>query len=195
MSNGDYPVRHLFLLPMLLVTTANVDDQRMHFVLDPAHSDIRASVAFLGIGSQTARFPSASGKAVLDPGNIEAMQLDMLIDARAVTAGDRATTAMLRGPSFFDVAHYPALHFVGEHFAMTGEKTALLTGHVTARGVTRPASVTVAFTAPPMNAAAGEPLRLTATMAINRDDFGMTAYHILIGRHVTINIQAMMVPG
>ena len=78
---------------------------------------------------------------------------------------------------------------------MTGEKTALLTGHVTARGVTRPASVTVAFTAPPMNAAAGEPLRLTATMAINRDDFGMTAYHILIGRHVTINIQAMMVPG
>ena len=88
MSNGDYPVRHLFLLPMLLVTTANVDDQRMHFVLDPAHSDIRASVAFLGIGSQTARFPSASGKAVLDPGNIEAMQLDMLIDARAVTAGE-----------------------------------------------------------------------------------------------------------
>ena len=36
---------------------------------------------------------------------------------------------------------------------------------------------------------------LTATTAINRKDFGMTAYSMIVGKKVTITIKARLIPG
>lgn len=185
----------LLLLGPLLVAAGPPGDSRLHYVLDASHSDIRAEVAFLGLASETARFPSANGNIDLDPTNVDAIKLDVTLDARALTAHDDLTLSRLKGPKFFDVAHHPQLRFVGQHLAMTGEKTAKLTGDISARGVTRPATLDVTFAEPPANARHGQPIRLSAIMVLNRDDFGMTAYHFIVGRNVTITIDATMVPA
>jgi polyisoprenoid-binding protein YceI len=65
---------------------------------------------------------------------------------------------------------------------------------VTARGVTRPARLTVTFDVPPASVTGREPIALTATTTIDRRQFGMTAYPLIVGRKVTIRIRARMVP-
>lgn len=166
-----------------------------HYVLDAPHSDINAKVAFFGLSSKTAHFPSADGAILLSPGEPDAVDLDVTLDARALTASDQITLGRLKSDKFFDVAHFPQVRFSGHHLVMTGERTARLEGMLTARGVTRPVALDVRFSAPPTSASAHAPIRLNASMAINRDDFGMTAYHFIVGRSVTITIDATMVPA
>lgn len=78
---------------------------------------------------------------------------------------------------------------------MTGPLTATVEGEVTARGVTRPTVLQVAFTQPPARATGREAVQLTARTTIDRRDFGMTAYGFIVGKKVTVTINARMVPG
>ena len=78
---------------------------------------------------------------------------------------------------------------------MTGALTARIDGQITARGVTRPAVLAVTFRDPPARATGRDPVELTATTTINRRDFGMTAYSMVVGKKVAITIRARLVPG
>jgi polyisoprenoid-binding protein YceI len=40
-----------------------------------------------------------------------------------------------------------------------------------------------------------EPVQLTARTIINRRDFGMTSYGLVVGKNVKITIEARLVPG
>ena len=55
-----------------------------HYRIDPAASEVSARVSFFGLSSKTARFPKLSGGIVLDPADREAIDLDVIIDARAL---------------------------------------------------------------------------------------------------------------
>lgn len=186
-------MRALLCLSLLLLTAASAPAQR--YVLDPAASEVSARVAFLGLASKTARFPKLSGGIALAPGWLERIDLNVELDARALTAGDSVTLARLKGPAFFDVANHPTVSFRGSAMAMTGPTTATVPGELTARGVTRPATLAVTFARPPAQASGREPIDLTARTTIDRRQFGMTAYGLIVGNKVTITIRARMTPG
>lgn len=169
--------------------------QPLRYRLDAQASSVHARVGFFGIASKTARFPSMSGGIQIDPARLDAIRLDVELDARALQAGDSVTLARLKGPDFFDVAHYPDVRFLGRTMAMTGPVTAYVDGDLTARGVTRPARLSVTFTAPPAQANGQQPMHLSARTTIDRTDFGMTAYRLIVSRKVTITIDAQMVPA
>lgn len=78
---------------------------------------------------------------------------------------------------------------------MTGLATAQVEGQITTRGVTRPAQLAVIFQDPPARANGHNPIQLTARTSINRKDFGMTAYPVVVGKTVTITIDARLMPG
>jgi polyisoprenoid-binding protein YceI len=78
---------------------------------------------------------------------------------------------------------------------MIGPTAARIDGSITARGVTRPTRLSVAFAQPPAKATGREPITLTASGTIDRRDFGMTSYSMFVGKKVTITIKARMVPG
>ena len=178
---------------LVLVTAATTPTHR--YRLDEAGSRASARVAFFGLASKTAGFPKMSGGIALSPERLDAIDLDVTLDARALTAGDSVTLGRLRGEKFFDVAHYPAVRFTGERMAMNGPVAATVWGEITARGVTRPAVLTVSFAQPPAQATGREPISLTARTTIDRRAFGMTAYSVIVGRNVAITIDARMVPG
>jgi len=164
------------------------------FVLDAATSQISARVAFFGIASKTAQFPEASGTIVLDPGHPESIDLNVTLNARALRAGDRVTLARLKGPNFFDVERFPTVRFIGHSMRMTGSQTALVTGELTARGITRTEVLGVRFDQAPASNTGREAISFSSTMAINRRNYGMTAYPLVVGNKVTITIRARMVP-
>ena len=185
-------MRAWLALSVLLITAASTPTHR--YRLDEAGSKVTARVAFMGLASKTVTFPKMSGSIALSPERLNAIDLDVTLDARALTAGDSVTQGRLRGEKFFDVERYSTVSFSGHRMAMTGPVTATVWGDITARGVTRPSVLSVTFSLPPAHATGREPLGLTAQTTIDRRAFAMTAYRMIVGRNVTITIDARMVP-
>jgi polyisoprenoid-binding protein YceI len=186
------PLRIITALLVLLATASAGPSYR--YRLDGATSNISARVSYFGLGHKTVRFPVMRGSIRLTPDRLDAIDLEVDLDARAMTAGSKTDTDYLKGKAFFDVANHPGVRFAGQRMMMTGPLTARVEGMITARGVTRPAALAVVFAAPPAQLTGRQPIALTATTTINRRDFGMTSYAMVIGKNVTITIQARLVP-
>ena len=167
----------------------------LRYQLDPRQSDVAAKVNFFGLASKTARFPKVSGGIELVPARLDTIRMDVTLDASALEAGDPLTLERLKGENFFDVARHPTVRFSGRRMTMTGPATAIVEGDLTARGVTRPVVLDVSFAEPPASASGREPIQFSAQTRIDRTDFGMAAYRLIVGKTVTITIKAQMVPG
>lgn len=183
-----------FPLTLLLIAPVEAADGFVRYALD-AGSSVEARVGFFGLASKTAGFPKVSGSIQLAPSRLQAISLTVRIDATAITASDQATLGRLKGSDFFDVQNYPAVTYRGTAMRMTGERTADVTGEITARGVTRPSVLHVTFAQAPARLSGREAVDISGITQIDRRQFGMTAYQLVVGNTVTIQLKARMVPG
>jgi polyisoprenoid-binding protein YceI len=191
---------HLFraaliaLLPLLAaLLLANTVGLPQRYTLDASASNVSAKVPFFGLASKTARFPRMQGAVTIVPGAPERAVIDVTFDATAIEAPDSLTLARLRGEKFFWVEKYPEIRFVGRSLKLASATRGTVAGDLTARGVTRPATLAVTFDADPV-AQAGKPVSFTGTTTIDRRQFGMKAYQLLVGNKVDITLRARMVP-
>lgn len=182
----------LALLAALLLGAATPGERL--YAVDAAASSLSAKVPFLGIGSKSAGFPSVSGSIRLDSTRPQDISLDVTIDARALTAPDRLTLSRLKSENFFWVEKYPSVRFVGREMALTSPTSGTVKGELTARGVSRPVTLDVTFDRAPATALPGEAITLTGATKINRYDFGMKSYGLIVGKWVNIQLKARMVP-
>jgi len=184
----------LVLLALLgLSALAQAASAPLRYTLDASASNVAAKVPFFGLASKTARFPRMEGAVTIVPGAPEKALIDVTFDATAIEAPDSVTLERLRGEKFFWVEKYPTIRFVGRSLKLASPTKGTVSGELTARGVTRPASLVVTFTADPI-AQAGKPVSFTGTTTIDRRDFGMKAYQLIVGNKVDITLKARMVP-
>ncbi len=169
-------------------------DGRLRYTVDDSQSEVVARVAFLGLADNTARFPDMSGSLALSFADLNSVDMHVTVDARTLTTGD-SQTARLRGRQFFDVANHPTVSFTGDQIRFTGERTATVTGQITAKGITRPSSIAVTFSQPITDMSTRDPVSIVATTSIDRRQFGMTAFPLIVGNRVRITIRARMVPA
>ncbi len=196
MTGRPHPFRTVLiaLLPLLAAfLLANTVGMPQRYALDASASNVSAKVPFFGLASKTARFPRMQGAVTIVPGAPERAMIDVTFDATAIEAPDSVTLARLRGEKFFWVEKYPSIRFVGRSLKLTSATRGTVTGELTARGVTRPATLAVTFDADPV-AQAGKPVSFTGTTTIDRRQFGMKAYQLLVGNKVDITLRARMVP-
>lgn len=180
------------MFALLLLAAAPLTQR---YMLESEGSDVSAKVAFFGLASKTARFPKISGVALLPAGDPQDMSLEVTLDARALEAPDKVTLSRLRGPKFFWVEKYPTVTFRGEGLEMRDDRSGSVKGNLTARGVTQPVTLDVTFDNPPALASPGQSLALTATTTIDRRDFGMKSYSLIVGKMVDIRIRTRLTPG
>lgn len=183
-----------FLLTLLAVVLIGASPAGQVYAVDSAQSGLNAKVGFFGIGSKTAGFPQISGTLRLDRANSETIDLDVVIDAKALTAPDNLTLSRLKGEKFFWVEKYPEVRFVGREMKLATETTGIVDGELTARGVSQPVTLEVSFDKPPALLAEGEAITLSGKTRINRRDFGMKSYSIIVGKMVDIELRARLVP-
>jgi polyisoprenoid-binding protein YceI len=181
-------------LALLAAPAAQSQAGLLRYTVDDTHSEVLARVAFLGLSDKTARFPGMSGSLALSFADLNSVDMAVTVDARTLTTGDSQTTR-LRGRQFFDVAHHPTVSFVGDHIRFTGERTANVTGQITAKGITRPSTIAVTFSQPLGEMSTSDPVSIVATTTIDRRQFGMTAFPLIVGNQVRITIRARMVPA
>lgn len=182
-------------LLLLCVSSLGNTASTYRFTLDPGSSSVDAKVAFMGVGNRKAYFPALRGNVVLSPAQMNHIDLDVSIDATQLKSDDNVTTGRLKGKDFFYVDKYPTVRFQGTQLAMTNSTSGVVRGELTARGVARPVALNVTFSSPPATANGREAIRLTGVTTINRRDFGMTAYSVVVGKKVSITIKARLLPN
>jgi len=185
--------RLLFVPLLALLALANTLGVPQRYTLDASASSVSAQVPFFGLASKTAKFPRMQGAVTIVPGAPEKAVIDVTFDATAIEAPDPVTLARLRGEKFFWVEKYPDIRFVGRSLKLTSATRGTVAGELTARGVTKPATLSVAFDADPI-AQAGKPVSFTGTTTIDRREFGMKSYQLIVGNKVDITLKARMVP-
>lgn len=176
-------------IPVVLAgipTSAAAPVTHRYTVNDP--SAATAEVAFFGITKRQARFPRVSGTVMIDPADLARIAIDVSLDASQLTASDDLTRNRLRGPAFFDVTRTRTVRFVGGQMRATGPASAVVDGTLTARGVSRPVTLDVQFSRPIAQAGTVSEFRLTGHTRIDRADFGMNSYRLIVGRKVDVVI-------
>jgi polyisoprenoid-binding protein YceI len=187
------PIARLILLPLLaLFALANIGAPQ-RYTLDASVSNVSAKVSFFGLASKTARFPRMQGAVTIVPGAPDRAVIDVTFDATAIEAPDDVTLARLRGDKFFWVEKYPNVRFVGRSLKLSSPTQGTVSGELTARGVTKPQTLAVTFDADPLTRV-GQPVSFTGTTTIDRRQYGMKSYQLIVGNKVDITLKARMLP-
>jgi polyisoprenoid-binding protein YceI len=188
------PISRALLVPLLaLFALANTASAPQRYTLDASASNVSAKVPFFGLSSKTARFPRMEGAVTIVPGAPEKAVIDVTFDATAIQAPDSVTLARLRGDKFFWVEKYPTIRFMGRSLKLASATRGTVSGELTARGVTKPATLAVTFDADPVRNV-GKPISFTGTTTIDRRQFGMKSYQLIVGNKVDITLKARMLP-
>jgi polyisoprenoid-binding protein YceI len=101
-----------------------------------------------------------------DPAHLAQSKFDVDVTMASVAVSDKDQQGALPGKDFFDVAQYPAAHFVTTGFRNVGGKV-IADGQLTLRGVTRPMSLAVDFKPQ------GKDATLDVSGSLKRLDFGV----------------------
>ena len=188
-----HPIARLILLPLLaLFALANIGAAQ-RYTLDASASNVSAKVPFFGLASKTARFPRMQGAVTIVPGAPERAVIDVTFDATAIEAPDDVTLSRLRSDKFFWVDKYPSVRFVGRSLKLSSPTQGTVSGELTARGVTKPQTLAVTFDTDPL-VRVGQPVSFTGTTTIDRRQYGMKSYQLIVGNKVDITLKARMVP-
>ena len=161
------------------------------FLLDPGHASVMFGVSHLGFSKTFGRFNKIEGAFTLDADAPENSSVVVSIDPASLDTNHAKRDEHLRGADFFDVTKFPTLTYKSTSVKRTGDKTALVTGELTLRGVTKPVplEVTLVNTGP-------NPMDKTKTVAgfsargtLKRTDFGMGYAAPVLGDDVEIIIE------
>jgi len=131
-------------------------------------------------------FKDFNGIVAYDPARPADTRVDLTVDAASIETRNSEHDQLLRSGEFFDVAHYPTIHFVSESADMRPDGTLSVTGAMTIRGITRRMTIPVTLRQTTLK---GSPLgaAFESTFQIDRTDFGLNGTASRYGFRVSIS--------
>jgi polyisoprenoid-binding protein YceI len=172
----------LLLLPALAAHAAEAT-----YRYDTVHSQILFSISHDGYSRPFGRLHIAQGWLRFDPDDWSHAATELDIDLASLDMGDPEWNAAVLKPAFLDSSGARYAHFVSTSVERTDDQHGLLHGRLTLRGITRPVDLAFTFnrlarTIFGLHTVAG----FSASTALDRTDFGITANPGSIGEHVTV---------
>jgi len=192
------PPMRLFLIPLVAlalpacaiaaVSSNPTDLPAGRWVLDGRHASLVAKVRHLGVSNYTLRFDKFDASFTYDPSHPEATTLAASIDTTSLDVG--ADYSRKFADQFLDATKFPKATFVST--AMTPDpdgQTGTMTGDLTLRGVTRPATLKVTFDGVGRSFPFGTVAGFSATGSLKRSDFGSRSLLSYVGDDVSLEIE------
>jgi polyisoprenoid-binding protein YceI len=131
-------------------------------------------------------FKDFSGLVSYDPARPGDTRVDLTVNAASIDTQNSAHDELLRSDEFFDVQHYPTIHFASESTNMRPDGTLSVTGDMTIRGITK--RMTIPVTLRPTSLAGTTPgAAFESTFQIDRTEFGLNGRASQYGFHVSIS--------
>ncbi len=161
--------------------------QRARYGFDQSTGRIGFTARHLGLFSSDGQFERFRAELELDPAAPATARVAATIETGFFALPWPGVGEMLRGPSYFDVAHHPTATFSGRGEGERADGAVAIVGRVRLRGVERPMTLLARVAGQQGNATA-----FTATGQIRRSDFGMTPDSTLISDLITLTIDVRL---
>ena len=137
-------MRYLLISLALAATNAALAD---NYVIDKKgqHAYIGFKISHLGYSWLYGRFNDFDGKFSYDKTNPSASKIIVNINPASIDSNHAERDKHLRGRKFLNVRQFPESKFVSTSFTQKNDKTAVLKGDFTLRGVTKPITINVNY--------------------------------------------------
>ena len=157
---------------------ASLGDLEGRYRVAPS-STIHFSVAQMGGQPIEGRFTRFSGQFVLAGNDAASSSVQFTLSPGSVSAVDPRVEAFIKSDAVFDVANYPQVSFRSTVVKRTGEDTAIVTGRLTAKGVTRDTKFSIRYEG---KSGAGLKFHVTGKMsrALFNMDIGTPVYSNMV---------------
>lgn len=161
------------------------------YQLNAGKSNVGFGVS-LGNDTLTGSMPIRSADLSLDFNDISNSRVNVTLNAANTKMGVFFATDAVLSPDLLDVARHPTIQFRSTSVRQGATPSeAIVNGNVTVRGVTRPVTLRTQLTQDRSTVGQSNPeLTLILRGALNREDFGMSAYKGLVGPMVQLDIRA-----
>lgn len=179
----------LIYLVCLLFTSVAVHGEPNLYRLVPDKTSVGFTYRLEG-NQVKGTMPVGLSEITLDFDALHASSIQITLNARDARAGFIFATQALRGKSVLNTAQYPLIQFVSTSIART-PKGAVVKGHISIRGVTKPIVLTASFfRRQDSNPQDLSNLMVLLTGSVSRAAFGATGYPNLVGDQIDLHIVA-----
>jgi polyisoprenoid-binding protein YceI len=162
------------------------------WAIDPVHSSIAFSVRHLVVSKVRGSFRTFSGDVVAGEDGTPTVTAEIAIDS--VDTGNEQRDAHLKAADFFAVDQHPTATFASTGVRESGDKY-VLDGVFTLKGIAKPVSLDLEFNGTNPGMGHGEVAGFTASVVLNRKDFGidvdmpLATGGTVVGEKVTITLE------
>jgi polyisoprenoid-binding protein YceI len=163
--------------------------------LDPYHTQVEFAAKHLGMMTVRGHFADITSTADIDADHLEAMSLEVTIQAASIKTNNEVRDKDVRAENFLDTDNFPVMTFKSTAVESAGEDRYTVTGDLTIKGNTRSVALQMTklgeFNDPMM----GHRIGYSGSARINRKDFGLTFNPVLDGRFVVSEEIAITLEG
>ena len=137
----------------------------------------RSSIGFTIHGSmifkvsRDGQFKDFTGELAYDPAQPASTHVDLIVYTGSVDMHNREHDQLMKSGEFFDVEHFPTMHFVSSSAQIRPDGTLAMTGDLTIRGVTK--QMTIPVKLKPSARPDGTGAVFETTFPIDRTEFGL----------------------
>ena len=164
------------------------------YTLDASHSQIVFSYDHLGYSTTYGMFSGFEGEIEFNQEDPAASSVNVSFPVRTMLTGWEARFDHFMSGDFFDAAEDEMVTFTSTSIEVTGDDTALITGDLTLKGITKPVVLDTTLNQVGMHPMAEMPWAgFDATATILRSDFEVGAFAPFVSDEVdiVISIEAM----
>ena len=139
-------------------------------------------------------FRDFTGLVSYNPERPDATRVDLTVRAASIDTQNSNHDELLKSDEFFDVEHYPTIHFTSQSANVRPDGTLSMTGDMTIHGITKRMTIPVTMRRMTMTGTAPS-AAFESTFQIDRTDFGLNGsareygFHVSISKKVDIHIQ------
>lgn len=162
--------------------------------LDTAHTQIAFSAKHMMVTTVRGTFHDVEGTIELDETDPTRSRGEFRVATASVDTNFGARDAHLKSPDFFDAATFPQLTFVSTAVKQVKDDAFEVTGDLTIRDVTKPATFTVELDGIVPGMGGGRHAGLSASARIAREEWGL-GWNValeqggwLVGKEIKIEI-------
>jgi len=163
--------------------------------LDPYHTQVEFAAKHLGMMTVRGHFADVTSTADIDPDHLEAMRVEVTIQAASIKTHHEARDQDLRSANFLDTEAFPVITFTSTQVEQEAQDQFTVTGDLTVKGHTQPVRLQMTRLGEFNDPAMGHRIGYNGQAKINRKDFGLTFNPILDGRLVVSDEITIMLEG
>lgn len=173
---------------LLALVPRGAQAETLRHDITPATAKISFSADYLSFLETEGGFTRFSGWFETDPDALDATRSELVIESASLFSSDPDWQEDLEGPDFFDVRKFPEVRFVAVRVTRKREGEALLEGRITIRDITRMIRFDITYTIEIKPDGHRQISRIAATGTIDRTQFGMDAWGLVLSDEVEIRL-------